>query len=348
MGIRGLTSLIKKNVPEALNGRTFQYFNGSRIAIDTSILLYKFRYSNSNENAHIIGFLNKCMNYIKHGIIPIFIIDGKPPPEKSETIQKRYRNRQKLEDRIRELKMKLQKDNVECVEDIMSKITKLDKQIIRVKKEHHEETSQLLKILGFQVIQSPGEAEEICAYLQKNKIVHFTYSDDTDVLPLGCQIVLRSNGKNNYFTEIDLEKVLLGLNLTFDQFIDLCILCGCDYCPSIPRVNHQKAYELIKEYKTIEEVIKNFREIPEEFNYQKARDIFRNDVNFNNFNFSCLDDSPCIDELRFYQFLTKRRFSKRYISRYIRKFKQALDTNLSNTAERNSDNSGTHFFKKTN
>jgi len=27
--------------------------------------------------------------------------------------------------------------------------------------------------------------------------------------------------------------VLEGLKLTADQFVDLCILCGCDYCGSI-------------------------------------------------------------------------------------------------------------------
>lgn len=33
--------------------------------------------------------------------------------------------------------------------------------------------------------------------------------------------------------EYDYEKVLEGLKLTADQFVDLCILCGCDYCGSI-------------------------------------------------------------------------------------------------------------------
>ncbi len=33
--------------------------------------------------------------------------------------------------------------------------------------------------------------------------------------------------------EYEHEKVLEGLKLTPDQFVDLCILCGCDYCGSI-------------------------------------------------------------------------------------------------------------------
>ena len=33
--------------------------------------------------------------------------------------------------------------------------------------------------------------------------------------------------------EYEYDKVLEGLQLTSDQFVDLCILCGCDYCGSI-------------------------------------------------------------------------------------------------------------------
>ena len=33
--------------------------------------------------------------------------------------------------------------------------------------------------------------------------------------------------------EYEYDKVLEGLKLTADQFVDLCILCGCDYCGSI-------------------------------------------------------------------------------------------------------------------
>ena len=326
MGIRGLTSLIKKHVPDALQNYNISYFNGSRIAIDTSILLYKFRYTQRNDNAHISGFLNKCFTYVRHGIIPVFIIDGKPPPEKSNCIQKRYRHRQKLEKQIEELKEKIGNPG-ENARDIISKISKLDKQIITVTREHHEETRELLSLLGFKVIQSPGEAEETCVYLQKNDIVNFTYSDDTDVLPLGCPRVLRTGLRSNCFTEIDLQKVLTGLGLTLDQFIDMCILCGCDYCPVIPRVNYQRAYELITQFKTIENVIaSNTDKLPNDYNFQDARNIFKN--NKSRMEVPLGDYVPHINEIGLYRFLTKRKYSKRYISRYIDKFKQAIQTKL--------------------
>ena len=57
--------------------------------------------------------------------------------------------------------------------------------------------------------------------------------------------------------EFELSKVLNELNITMDQFIDLCILCGCDYIPSIRGIGPKTAYKLIKQHKTIEKIVKN-------------------------------------------------------------------------------------------
>lgn len=41
------------------------------------------------------------------------------------------------------------------------------------------------------------------------------------------------------------------------QFIDLCILLGCDYCDSIRGIGPKKAVELINKHKCIEKIIEN-------------------------------------------------------------------------------------------
>jgi len=81
--------------------------------------------------------------------------------------------------------------------------------------------------------------------------------------------------------------MLKGLELTYDEFVDLCILCGCDYTDTIDGVGPVTAYKLIKENKTIENVIKAIEKsnddpkkkkkyvIPKEFNYEDARDLFK-------------------------------------------------------------------------
>ena len=40
-----------------------------------------------------------------------------------------------------------------------------------------------------------------------------------------------------------------------DQFIDICILCGCDYTDSIRGIGPKKAFEFIKRYKNIETLL---------------------------------------------------------------------------------------------
>ena len=64
------------------------------------------------------------------------------------------------------------------------------------------------------------------------------------------------------------------------QFIDLCILLGCDYCDSIKGIGPHRALELIKKYNSIEAVLETLDRkkypIPEDWPYDEARRLFRN------------------------------------------------------------------------
>jgi len=80
--------------------------------------------------------------------------------------------------------------------------------------------------------------------------------------------------------------MLQGLELSYAEFVDLCILCGCDYTETIDGVGPVTAYKLIKEHKTIENVIEHLKKenesekrkkkyiIPEPFLYEDSRDLF--------------------------------------------------------------------------
>jgi hypothetical protein len=56
--------------------------------------------------------------------------------------------------------------------------------------------------------------------------------------------------------EIDLPVLLSELELTMEQFIDLCIMCGCDYASNIRGIGAVRALALIKQHGSIEAVIK--------------------------------------------------------------------------------------------
>lgn len=61
------------------------------------------------------------------------------------------------------------------------------------------------------------------------------------------------------------------------QFIDLCILLGCDYCETIPKIGPTTALKMIREHKSLEKVIENLGEkytVPENWPYLDARELF--------------------------------------------------------------------------
>ena len=43
-----------------------------------------------------------------------------------------------------------------------------------------------------------------------------------------------------------LSSILEELDLTYEQYIDFCILCGCDYTSKVPGIGPVKALKMIK------------------------------------------------------------------------------------------------------
>lgn len=65
-----------------------------------------------------------------------------------------------------------------------------------------------------------------------------------------------------------------------DQFIDLCILLGCDYLDPLAGVGPKTALKLINEHKTLEKVVEHIQKagkitIPEDWPYKDARQLFK-------------------------------------------------------------------------
>ena len=79
--------------------------------------------------------------------------------------------------------------------------------------------------------------------------------------------------------EFHYEKILEGLELNKDQFVDLCILLGCDYCEKIRGVGPKGAIKLIQDNKTIENILETIDTkkfvVPENWAYQGARQLFK-------------------------------------------------------------------------
>ena len=75
--------------------------------------------------------------------------------------------------------------------------------------------------------------------------------------------------------EVNYSKALIGLGLNHDQFVDLCILLGCDYCDTIKGIGPKTALKLIKEHNNIETILKHLNRekytVPE--SYEPVGDV---------------------------------------------------------------------------
>uniref|UniRef100_A0A6C0K961 XPG N-terminal domain-containing protein n=1 Tax=viral metagenome TaxID=1070528 RepID=A0A6C0K961_9ZZZZ len=281
MGVRGLMSLIHKHSPNAVVTLRAKDIRNKVFVIDTSILLYKYSHASKTfKNAHISGFLNRITTWVQAGVVPLFVFDGEPPDAKLQTLRKRKEEKRKLYIRVE----KLEQDILTLTDPkakilVEQQIKTIRNQIVHVTPEQKEDVIELLKILGIPFIEAKGEAEHLCSYLQRNGVGDFTVTDDSDAFAFGSTKVIRFI-KNNNMGCLEcycLDSILKDLGLSFKRFLDLCILCGCDFCDTIPRVGALTAFALMKKHATIEEILEqNPKYKPsEKFDYANARYIFQ-------------------------------------------------------------------------
>lgn len=142
-------------------------------------------------------------------------------------------------------------------------IDKLARRQVKPTKQHNEECRRLLKLMGIPCVVAPGEAEAQCAELARGGKVYGAGSEDMDTLTFNSPILLRhltfSEAKKAPISEIDLKVVLSELEFTMDQFIELCLLLGCDYLEPGKGIGPKTALKLMREHGSLEEVEKFIR-----------------------------------------------------------------------------------------
>ena len=210
---------------------------------------------------------------IENGIKPVYVFDGKPPTLKSGELEKRTEKRADAEAALAKAR---EEGNDE-------EIDKQSRRLVKVGKEHVQDCKDLLTLMGVPYVSAPCEAEAQCAELVKGGKVFAVGTEDMDALTFGTNVLLRhltfSEAKKMPIKEIHLSKVLEGLELSHEEFLDLCILMGCDYCDTIRGVGPKTALKLIQEHKTIDKIIKSIDKkkytVPEGWNYEGARRLFK-------------------------------------------------------------------------
>ena len=144
---------------------------------------------------------------------------------------------------------------------------------MRPTREHNAEVQRLLTLMGIPWVVAPSEAEAQCAELARAGKVFAAGSEDMDTLTFGTPILLKnltaSEQKKLPVTEINLEKALEGLNMPMEQFVDLCLLLGCDYLDPVRGVGPKKALKLIQEFESLDRVLEHLHQVEQEKEQKK-------------------------------------------------------------------------------
>ena len=229
MGIRHLNRFLKDNCTESIRCINMAELSGKRIAVDISIYLYKYEAENALlENIYVMLSIFRHYN-----IIPIFIFDGKPPPEKRQLLIKRREDREEAQEEYKKLELQLEKLDREKdkeKQEIIENMVLLKKQMTQINREQIEKVKSLIRAYGATYFDAIGEADELCALLVIKKKVWACLSEDMDLFVYGCTRVLRYFSLMNHTAVLYFMKgILQELHMTQDQFKEICVLSGTDY-----------------------------------------------------------------------------------------------------------------------
>lgn len=287
MGIKSLTQTIKKYSPDTIKNENLYKLTGKRVAVDASLVIYQqlhkgpkgklFTNSKGKITNHITGLFYKIMNYVSLNIQLIFVFDGKPPENKKLCIDERKE------------KSKKALEQAEMCKDEEEKL-KLKKASLRITNDMINDVKNLLNLLGIPYIHPDGEAEAYASELCRIGYVDYVLTEDMDTMGYGCPRVIRNCvdrelKRKDIVSIFTYEQLINDLELTHDKFIEFCVLCGCDYCPSVPKIGNITALKLIKKYNTMDEIVeKSNYEFPDKYLdiFQAAKEnyfIFRDKIN---------------------------------------------------------------------
>jgi len=295
MGINGLNKFLKKHCPDASYKKTLNDFRGKRFAIDTNIFIYKFKFN--NETHWIDTFINFINIFKLYDIDIILVYDNKFPCEKNMKYQRQKKEKESANQYI----IKLEEDIIgyknngiktPAIENLFKKYPpglmslegmiekekeRINKRNIYVTRDEFDQTKQIAQQYNIKIEVPEFEAETFCSELCIDGKVDAVLTNDSDVFAYGvpkCLLDFRNCAGEHYVMEYNFNEILDALDLTFEQFRDFCIICGCDYNSRIKNIGPERAYNLVKKFKSIENIEKNVSFSIEKWNYKRCRELF--------------------------------------------------------------------------
>jgi hypothetical protein len=188
-------------------------------------------YKYTAQDALIEQFYLMISIFREYKITPLFIFDGKPPPEKWELLKQRQTLKEEAEKKYAEIQLEIAKseNKQECM-DMTIELESLKKQFVRLRFNDIQQIKTLFRYYGVSYYDAHGEADRVCAAMVISGKAWACLSDDMDMFVYGCPRVLRHLSLyHNTVLIYDTNMILKDLQISLDVFRQIAVLSGTDY-----------------------------------------------------------------------------------------------------------------------
>jgi flap endonuclease-1 len=248
---------------------------GSVVAVDAHNWLYRYltttvkftrdsayTTADGEEVANLIGVVQGLPKFLEHDVTPVFVFDGGVTDLKEDEVQKRREQREKYEEQLEEAREA--GDSVE--------VAKLDSRTQRLTDTIVDTTRELLSLLDVPVVDAPAEGEAQAARMARSGTVDYAGTEDYDALLFGSPLTLRQLTSKGDPECMDLDATLAEHDLTWEQLVDVGILCGTDFNEGVTGIGPKTAVKTVREHGDIWGVFEA-RDVVVE-NVDRIRDLF--------------------------------------------------------------------------
>ncbi|WP_227376144.1 flap endonuclease-1 [Haladaptatus halobius] len=253
----------------------FDELDGSLVAVDAHNWLYRYLTTtvkwtrdevyttdDGTEVANLVGIVQGLPKFFEHDLTPVFVFDGRVTDLKSDEIESRREQREKLEDQLEEARE--EGDTIE--------IARLEAHTQRLTPVIQETTRELLDLLDVPVIEAPAEGEAQAAHMARTGAVNYTGTEDYDALLFGAPLTLRKLTSKGDPELMDFDATLAEHDVTWEQLVDIAILCGTDFNEGLSGVGPKTALSAVKEHGDLWSVLEDLGEYIEYAD--RIRDLF--------------------------------------------------------------------------
>lgn len=276
MGIRGLSGWIGWACPEAIEIPDWSNFKDTTIGIDVLGFLYKAKLIRISPITYLARLIIACR---KHSITPVPIFDGKPPEEKRKMLEQRFERRTAAQLKHHVLKTDADKTALSPAqrEVVEQELQRLEHTANYLTSDERDVAKQLFYACGIMAYNATGEADTVLAYFARRGTFSAVISNDFDMLARGVPVLLAPEtyalpGDKSGWQMFRLDTITKAVQFTYEQFLEMCVLMGCDYTTGVKTLQYKSAYWAIKYRGQIEKTIQQYSDKEQQI-YLKAKEM---------------------------------------------------------------------------